>query len=160
MANWCVNYLTIEGPETEVERFKATVIRERGMDFDTIIPMPDQFKVDGKDVWDETLGSDGLDARNTWTTENWGTTGIRDWQVDEDLPGRYSCRVYTTWDAPMPVFRKLVAMFPAVTFDICGGALASPPEWTYEVTIKDGVFEIWDTSEETWEEFEREYAAR
>ncbi len=160
MGNWCFNYITVEGPSDEINRFKKTCLRDERIDFDRIIEMPDQFKVGGKDVWDETLGTDGLDARNAWAKENWGTTGIRDWQVDEDTPERYKFRVYTSWFPPLPVLEKLVKMFPALTFNICGGALASPPEWTYKVEIKDDQFLVWDTSAETWAQFEAEEAVK
>ena len=122
--------------------------------------MPDTYKVDGVDVWSEEIGPELLDARNAWAKEHWGTSGICDWQVDDDAPGRYKFRVYTRSSPPLPVFRKLVEMFPALTFDICGGALMSPPDWTYDVTIQNGVFEVWDTSDESWAQFEAEEAAK
>jgi len=149
MSNWCYNYITVTGPEVEVARFKATCIKEDdGMDFDAIIPIPDAYKIDGRDIWYIEEGVDPAinEARNDWAEENWGTVGIKDWQVDEDLPGRYECRVYTSWSPPLPIFEKLGEMFPWLSFGIDGGTLCWPPEETYAVTIRGGKFRFEDTT--------------
>jgi hypothetical protein len=162
MANWCYNYITVTGSEVEVARFKATCIKDRGMDFDTIIPMPDTYKIKGGDIWDIEEGVDPeiREARNDWAEENWGTAGIKDWQVDEDLPGRYECRVYNSWSPPLPIFEKLGEMFPWLCFDIKGGDYCWPPEDTYTVTIRGGKFRFEDTTHLSGAAFDEQMAER
>lgn len=54
-----------------------------------------------------------------WSIANWGTKwGAYDFEDRERGKGRFVFKFETAWSFPEPVFRKLAAMYSALTFDV------------------------------------------
>jgi hypothetical protein len=112
MANWCYTDCTVSGPDAEIERFKEACFatepltedehRDRdGVDFKRVIPTPDDVRM-----------SEGV---TDWCWKNWGTKFARrsKYYVEE---GRHRLFLVTAWDPPIPVLKKIVDMFPSISF--------------------------------------------
>jgi hypothetical protein len=57
-----------------------------------------------------------------WSIANWGTKwNACDAELDDDCiaEGYIEIRFTTAWEAPVPVFEKMFAMFPKLSFDCC-----------------------------------------
>lgn len=102
MPNWCQNSMKITGAAEEIARFKQTCIIDGELDFNAVIPMPENVR-DGK-------GVDGprTDAQDAWAWEHWGvrwSTG-RDFCLIEDGADCLKCSFFTAWSPPIPVWAK------------------------------------------------------
>jgi hypothetical protein len=134
MPNWSYTSCTVIGPDAEIERFRAACLAleppsddMNGIDFQRIIPMPDWIlnalipmpdKGDRQKVlsdWMKSTGPAACAAANVWSTANWGTRKPRssEYYVED---GRHILSVVTAWSPPIPVFERIIAMFPALSF--------------------------------------------
>ena len=114
MPNWCYNTLAISGEPKQLNKFvkelEVTESEESDLSeaskfsFDKVIPQPDNLN----DNWYE------------WRIGNWGTKWNADVQYenfDQWESGDISIDFNTAWSAPMPILKKLVEMYPKLTFN-------------------------------------------
>jgi hypothetical protein len=102
----------VSGPEEEIERFEQTCLfldpkdDKNGIDFQRVIPMPDELPPSKSSFPNWYL----------WSCANWGTKWpplvSRYWVED----GCHKIYLETAWSPPLPVFLKIVEMFPMLSF--------------------------------------------
>jgi hypothetical protein len=166
MPNWSYTNCTLTGPEADIEAFKKACLFEvpepgdhgpdnNGIDFQRIIPMPDEVRDSAKGVEQPALWWTGEVEKPlwyTWSCDNWGTKWPprqSDYWVED---GQHMLYTITAWAPPIPVFEKIVAMFPTIaialtSFDECGN-------YFYKGTISAGRTDIVkdEDAERRWEE--------
>lgn len=170
MPNHCENDLYFAGPEKEVQRFMAFVGADKDtpeFDCNAVIPYPEKFKqMDeeakafaffgqmpnltddereaAKKAYEAKWGTtqDGFNSGGyKWCCEDWGTKwGAYDVSMYMN-PRRGMCLSFqSAWSPPLPVIRKLFALFPAMQFEFeyfergggfCGGLYYNPEELEY-----------------------------
>ena len=116
MPNWCLNKLTVTGPEAEVQGFKAKAVghspwfKPEGepdvLNFHSLVPVPDQVLKAGY----EAAGYD-------WERENWGCKwGAENPTLLDEWEG---CLIYefdTAWSPPTEFLQKVAVQLPALVF--------------------------------------------
>jgi Api92-like protein with ferredoxin domain len=147
MADWCENYLTVEGPKEAIEEFLQFAAGESPFDFNRFIPYPEEFqRLDEiTEAWDrEHAGrrdydwharpKDGFNSGGCeWRVANWGTKWPA-FHVEMEGPvtgdgktEEVSFQFYTAWDPPKPVIKRAAELFPVLRFElryIEGGAMS------------------------------------
>src|SRR6266478_2235736 len=144
MPNWTSNYIHAEGDPSDIRAFlDAIKADDTVLDFNRIIPMPELLKhtgsgqctIDSKTVssWyliddkhsrlftpeeEEQLAEIGYSSWYDWSCAHWGTkwNACRAVIADESDIALGCVRIdfNTAWDAPVPVLKKIVEMFPAI----------------------------------------------
>ncbi len=129
MPNWCVNELTITGPQSDREACLAAVSSDESpLDFNSIKPYPEEYaELDRK--WQEARLANPTgpfptfkDGYNNggyeWCTANWGTK----WnacRVQLEVPENTAYFSFeTAWSPPTPVITALGALYPTLTFKL------------------------------------------
>lgn len=127
MPNHCVNELIVSGSTDEKARFLKMV--GENLDFDRIIPYPEEFKKldEAAEAFDKQEGipyangrpKDGFNSGGyEWCVANWGTKwGSYNVEFSDGFYGT-RFRFQTAWSPPIPVFRKLCEMFPLLGFEL------------------------------------------
>ena len=124
MPNWCENKVNIygieEGSEEEIKHFLETCFVDGELDFEKIIPYPDNApsREDQPEDLRERLNHPFSKWYNNfgyfWCVENWGTK----WgatQQDNDLssyPDEIELRFDTAWSPPQGIHDKVKEMLP------------------------------------------------
>ena len=124
MPNWCQNEVRImgteEGSEEEIKHFLETCFVDGELDFEKIIPYPDNApsREDQPEDLRERLNHPFSKWYNNfgyfWCVENWGTK----WgatQQDNDLssyPDEIELRFDTAWSPPQGIHDKVKEMLP------------------------------------------------
>ena len=124
MPNWCENKVNIygieEGGEEEIKHFLETCFVDGELDFEKIIPYPDNApsREDQPEDLRERLNHPFSKWYNNfgyfWCVENWGTK----WgatQQDNDLssyPDEIELRFDTAWSPPQGIHDKVKEMLP------------------------------------------------
>ena len=118
MPNYVYSTFTVSGPPEEVARFQrkmfitdegdgasvqsARVRPEIYLNFDAVIPMPEEFKVSGAEAW---------------AVRHWGTKWLAfDVHAVEHEPGKLWFQFTTAWDFPTAAFEAIAAEFPNLLF--------------------------------------------
>lgn len=118
MPNNCWNTLVVKGTKDDVDKFYSSHIRdspfedgeyikERILDFNTVIPEPFDARTGEEYNW------------YGWRCENWGTK----WNSYDCLViynnhshTEVSIDFFTAWSPPEPVIKKLIEMYPSLSF--------------------------------------------
>ena len=124
MPNWCENKVNIygieEGSQEEIKHFLETCFVDGELDFEKIIPYPDNApsREDQPEDLRERLNHPFSKWYNNfgyfWCVENWGTK----WgatQQDNDLssyPDEIELRFDTAWSPPQGIHDKVKEMLP------------------------------------------------
>jgi hypothetical protein len=139
MPNWTHNYVTVTGPAEEIARFKQTCIVNGAFDFNTIIPMPDELRASVPP--NGAITSEVFPDWYDWSCDNWGTKwNAHDFSCTDNRDGSFWFSFDTAWAPPVPIFRKLGDMFPALNFELRGNCVES--DWAVEGSIKEGQLDI------------------
>lgn len=116
MSNWVINKVTFETKDKELLDKILTTVKGKseeygGIDFETIIPMPDDiFRGPIGDKEQKLYGSKNW---YDWSWENWGTK----WNAcdcESQAKGSNRLEFQTAWAAPHPVIKRVSEMFPDV----------------------------------------------
>lgn len=154
MPNWCYNSMTITGPIEEVEHFKQTCIRvgDGGrpphFDFNAIVAMPEVLAdlAEKPFVIKEDTEPPEPPDWHKWLTAKWGTiSNACRFRVRRDEPGRYECGFDTAWSPPIPLFKKIIEMFPALTIEL--RAQCEMGNYFYKGTISANGTDVHDDKE-------------
>ena len=101
MPNWCNNTLTVTGPESAVEDFRAASTTDGDhLSFNRLVPVPQD---------DDRLGT----ATRRWGTK-WDLEGSD--EIVFDQPGAVGWRFNTAWSPPTEWLLAAAKQFPDVTF--------------------------------------------
>ena len=111
MANYCENYLVVEGSKEALKEWKDALVNsdvdEAVLSFNKLIPLPEEEK----DNWYE------------WRIQNWGTrsdiTGMDDAGVfPEEYSDEYKYvyEFHTAWSPPTEWLKAVGIMFPDLSF--------------------------------------------
>lgn len=115
MPNWCINELTVTGPEADVAAFRAATSTEDGhLSFDRLVPMPARV-AESNDLW------------YTWSVEHWGTKwNLADDEEESlvclDEPGptagtrKIAWSFSTAWSPPVPWLESVASRYPRLEF--------------------------------------------
>lgn len=113
MPNWVKNELRFECKNNgRIFELMETIKGKNGdMDFESIIPMPDN-------IFRGNLGKKerelyGKNNWHDWSVKHWGTK----WNACEAYAGHTGIEFETAWSAPEPVIKKLSKMFPDVVIE-------------------------------------------
>ena len=117
MPNWCLNKLTITGPEADIRSFKEKAAgtcpwskpeetEVEALNFHSLVPVPDEVLKAGY----EAAGCD-------WERKNWGCK----WGADEttivDEGGTcITYEFYTAWSPPIAFLEKVAVQWPSLQF--------------------------------------------
>ena len=113
MPNHVTHVVRVRGPKAELRAFASAHVRADAntacrLDFNTIVPQPDGLS----ENW------------RAWRCEHWGTKwNSYDflWRRGPDdlvhLPG-LTLQFDTAWSPPIPIFKKLVELWPALAFHV------------------------------------------
>jgi len=117
MTNWINTTAYISGPEEDIDRMKADCFflkpqrcrwgsgpNDNGIDVERIIPKPE--------------GIPDVSERNR---RNWGSTAAPVWSTYGYEDGKHYLTFLTAGGAPVPVFQRIVQMFPSLTFTFYAG---------------------------------------
>lgn len=149
MPNWCFNRLTVEGPEAEVDTFAEQVTGESALDFEKILPTPEEmFEPKEAASGEETLSGAIMELMGqrepsdwySWRVQNWGTKWPADgeaMEVNEEPAGEgRKRRTYifdTAWSPPGPLCDYLAEQYPQLEFRLVyyeqGNCLAGVATW-------------------------------
>ena len=130
MPNWNENTLSISNlTKEEVLKFKklmTTVDGEEFLDFDKIIPMPEELKGTASPSVknEELIKKYGYSDWYYWSVANWGTkwnSSACSMFVDESPLGEQLGIILdfnTAWTPPIPIAKKLGRMFPNALIEL------------------------------------------
>ena len=119
MPNWCMNKLTVRGPELDVAAFRKSAVghppwpRQREaegekaslLNFHSLIPIPPEVL------------STGYTTGATWERENWGCTfGACETVIVDEWDDLAVYRFDTLWLPPIKLLETIAKQFPALTF--------------------------------------------
>jgi hypothetical protein len=105
MPNWTSNTVLIKGTQPELRAFREAVgSQDMPLDFDRIIPLP------------AALNRNDDNAVEAWCVQNWGTKWNARHTALSERRGRIEIGFNTAWSPPLPVIRKLLAIFPKLSF--------------------------------------------
>ncbi len=143
MPNWCYTDCKVIGPEADIARFKQACLYlepqpqpygrpgvNNGLDFERVIPRPDHVlrSLEANEAKCEAIDKamNGAVAVIVpeedktwldWHCENWGTKwAARDSEYYVDEHGEHILYTSTAWSPPIPVYERIVAMFPTLSF--------------------------------------------
>jgi hypothetical protein len=116
MSNWCLNKLTITGPEADVQAFKSKAGGRSPWDepegdpdalnFHSLVPIPENLLA---------AGYDG--ARYDWEMANWGCKwGASGPGILDDREGHVEYEFYTAWSPPEKFLQTVAVQWPALVF--------------------------------------------
>ena len=128
MPNWCHNRLRVSGNAQLLDEF-ADAVRElhppegedaASIDFERLVPMPDEYREIDEDGNPVLGGEHGLPGWWTWRSQNWGTKWNAMYPEPLERPPleglRYS--FLTAWSPPLPWVTAAAEQYPDLTFDI------------------------------------------
>jgi hypothetical protein len=116
MPNWCLNKLTIMGPEADVQAFKAKAVGHSPWDepegdpdvlnFHSLVPVPE-----------EVLKAGYESAGYNWEKENWGCKwGPSDPEILDEREGHVEYEFYTAWSPPEQFLQTVAVQYPKLQF--------------------------------------------
>src|SRR5436305_3570807 len=117
MPNWCLNKLTVTGPEADVQAFKTKAVghspwskpeeqKSEVLNFHSLLPIPD-----------EVLKAGHAEAGKDWERANWGCKwGARDSTIPGEWDGYVEYEFYSAWTPPIEFFQTIAVQWPTLTF--------------------------------------------
>jgi len=72
----------------------------------------------------------GFLSANEWAVENWGTKWMPSMSTYDYRDGRHILRLATPWAPPVPVFERIVQIFPTLTLTLDASDITYPAFWT------------------------------
>ena len=119
MPNWCMNKLTVTGPEADVQRFKEMAVGQSPwlrpgerpeepnvLNFHSLVPIPD-----------EVLAAGYADAGYDWEVAHWGCKwGARDACILDEWDGHIEYEFNTAWSPPIEFLEQVAKQFPSLLF--------------------------------------------
>jgi hypothetical protein len=116
MPNWCLNNLTITGPEADVQAFKTKAVGHSpweepagepdALNFHSLVPVP-------KEVLKAGYESAGYD----WEIANWGCKwGASDPEIRDEWENHVEYEFYTTWSPPIEFLQTVAVQWPSLVF--------------------------------------------
>jgi len=120
MPNWCLNKLTVRGPEDDVANFRKKAVghspwpRHREgegpepnlLNFHNLVPIPPEVLMAGYD----SAGAD-------WERENWGSThGAFETAIIDDWEDALAYDFQTAWSPPIEFLVRAAKQWPSLTF--------------------------------------------
>lgn len=145
MPNWCYNYLTVKGEQTELQRFVDAITLDDGdYDLSRIYPTPEPLVISesfwGEDTYEQATPQerakyDDLNARYEsnlatyghrswygWNCANWGTKWsprVEDFYFDLSSPYvEVEIRFDTAWSPATGLMTEISRRFPTLVFDV------------------------------------------
>jgi len=118
--NWCLNKLTVRGPEDDVANFRKPAVghspwprhregegdTENLLNFFNLVPIPPEVL---------TAGYDSTGAN--WERENWGCThGAFETSIIDDWEDALVYDFQTAWSPPIEFLEHAAKQWPALTF--------------------------------------------
>lgn len=123
MPNWCLNTMQVSGDPEKVAEFveqhkavafdhEGTPIGEEVLDFNTVVPMPEELK-------GTTSPSDSPNWYE-WSVDNWGTKwGACNAECDYKPGDKVAIYHFdTAWAPPVDWYEKVVEAYPHLDFDL------------------------------------------
>ena len=108
MPNWCDNILVVTGSDDELARFTAETTGDGELDFEMILPTPQDLMAMGRDGWwDWRVSAAG-----------WGTKWGADMHDINRSPGKIVFSFHSAWSPPEGIVHQLGAMYPELDFHI------------------------------------------
>jgi hypothetical protein len=116
MPNWCLNKLTVTGPEADVQAFKAKAVghspwlQPEGepdvLNFHSLVPVPEEVLKAGY----ESAGYD-------WERENWGCKwGAENPTILDEWEGHVEYEFSTAWSPPEKFLQTVAVQHPKLQF--------------------------------------------
>lgn len=116
MPNWCLNKLTITGPQADVQAFKAKAVghspweKPEGepavLNFHSLVPVPE-----------EVLKAGYESAGYNWERENWGCKwGASDPRILDEWETCVMYEFYTAWSPPIEFLTVVAKQLPTLKF--------------------------------------------
>ena len=116
MPNWCLNKLTITGPEADVQAFKTKAVGHSpweepegepdALNFHSLVPIPENLLA---------AGYDG--ARYDWEMANWGCKwGASGPGILDEREGHVEYEFYTAWSPPENFLQTVAVQYPKLQF--------------------------------------------
>ena len=120
MPNWCLNKLTLRGPELDVAAFRKQAVGhspwprfQEGegetanlLNFHNLVPIPPEVRTAGYD-----------NAGANWERENWGCTyGAFETSIVDDREDAVVYDFQTAWSPPIEFCVRAAKQFPTLTF--------------------------------------------
>ncbi len=126
MPNWVECDFTVEGPKSELEKFKEFAKEgDELLSANKFIPYPEKYrKLDEEADKAEREGKprpkDGFNSGGyEWCVEHWGTKwGIVDAELVEESDNYLKYVFNTAWSPPIPVILKMSETFPKLKFTL------------------------------------------
>ena len=116
MPNWCLNKLTITGPQADIQAFKTKAVGHSpweepegepdALNFHSLVPVPEEVLKAGYESagYDWEMGELGLQMGSFWS-------GIlNEWE------GRVEYEFYTAWSPPIEFLQTVAVQWPALVF--------------------------------------------
>ncbi len=121
MPNWCDNFLTITGPEADIERLRNECFTDDNLDFEKVLPTPEfgpTDRYDSQKLWfmpNHTAIGEG--CWYYWRVDHWGTK----WEASESQTDFAETQIetgfVTAWSPPIGIFDTLRGRYPTLHFD-------------------------------------------
>lgn len=116
MPNWCLNKLTITGPEADVRAFNAKAVghspwsKPEGkpdvLNFHSLVPVPE-----------EVLKAGYESAGYNWEKENWGCKwGAENPTILDEWEGHVEYEFSTAWSPPIEFLTAVAKQYPKLQF--------------------------------------------
>lgn len=113
MPNWCMNYLTVDGEEVEVEKFVNQIPRDRdglGEDlFQKFVSIGNYNRDLAIDKWGTKWDVDEIDM-SSWDS--------RIGRHDDGHTYSFYANLQTAWSPPVEAFTRISAKFPNLDFGL------------------------------------------
>lgn len=118
MPNWVTNHLYARSKKIDLKKSLAPFMESEGsetIDFNKIVPMPDELNGEGNlphdpdektaNLWAERRKKYGASNWYDWSVKNWGTK----WNAGESYfdDEKRQMVFQTAWDQPKPIIQKL-----------------------------------------------------
>lgn len=121
MPNWCMNELTVDGKQEDIEAFiQKSGLNGDGFSFQNLVPMPEILRQDRGDRQKSAMDETGFKDWYDWSVANWGTK----WDIDNNYDVMYEedtsigISFQTAWASPLQFVKNVSTQFPTLTFTI------------------------------------------
>jgi hypothetical protein len=114
MPNWCLNNLTITGPQADIQAFKTKAVGHSpweepegepdALNFHSLVPVPEEVLKAGY----ESAGYD-------WEMANWGCKwGAMNPTILDEWEGHVEYEFCTAWSPPIELLQRVSVQWPAL----------------------------------------------
>lgn len=143
MPNWVFNNVDIYGTKESLDEFRERALAYKSLftdcdpddpepfepefSFHAFITLPESKYAEYRETNGSKLDGNGGIIRTGDTEFNWYNWNTKNWhtkwdacnpEIDVNSDTNIQIRFDTAWSPPMPVFEKMVSMFPALSFNI------------------------------------------